>query len=107
MRNRTNSTRASYWSEWEERHRALIEDLRTGLTIGEMAAAAKAEAGGGGIQVQLLNPGSWLSGGNVSLDLRVLRRADRRPEGGASVEASIEGALQEGVMRRRATTKVG
>jgi hypothetical protein len=80
----------------EEHHRALIEDLRTGLLDGEMAAAAKEEAGGGGIQVQLLNPGSWLSGGNVSLDLRVLRRADRRPEGGASVEASIEGALQQG-----------
>lgn len=80
----------------EEHHRALIEDLRTGLLDGEMAAAAKEEAVGGGIQVQLLNPGSWLSGGNVSLDLRVLRRGDRQPEGGARVEASIDGALKDG-----------
>ena len=80
----------------EEHHRALIEDLRTGLLDTEIAAAAKEEAVRGGIQVQLLNPESWLSAGNVSLDLQILRRADRQPEGGARVEATIEGALQDG-----------
>jgi hypothetical protein len=80
----------------EEHHRALIEDLRTGLLDAEMTAAAKEEAGSGGIQVQLLNPEAWVSEGNVSLDLQILRRADRQPEGGARAEAFIEGALQEG-----------
>lgn len=79
----------------EEHHRALIEDLRTGLLDTEIAAAAKEEAVRGGIQVQLLNPESWLSAGNVSLDLQILRRADRQPESGARVEATIEGALQD------------
>jgi len=80
----------------EEHHRALIEDLRAGLLDPEMAAAAKEEAQGGGIQVQLLNPESWVTEGNVSLDLQILRLADGQPEGGARVEAAIEGAVQDG-----------
>ena len=45
--------------------------------------------------MQLLNPGSWLSAGNVSLDLEILGRTDRQPQAGAQVEASIEGALRD------------
>ncbi len=48
----------------------------------------------GGIQVQLLNPTSWLTGGNVSLDVEIVRRADRQPQAGAQVEAAIEGASE-------------
>jgi hypothetical protein len=76
----------------EEQHRCVIEDLRSGEFDAEIAAATEAAARASGIEVQLLNPRSWLMGGKVSLDLAILRRADRQPEGGAQVEASIEGA---------------
>lgn len=76
-----------------EQHRAVIEDLRAGAFAAEIAAARELEVRNGGIQVQLLNPKSWLAGGNVSLDLEVLQRADRQPQAGAQVEAAIDGAL--------------
>lgn len=79
----------------ESQHRSVIEDLRDGVLDAEIAAAAEQAARAGGIQVQLLNPGSWLSGGHVSLDVEIQRRADGRPEPGAEVEAVIEGALQD------------
>jgi len=78
----------------EEHHRAVIEDLRSGLLEEEIAAAQKATKGPG-IEVQLLNPGSWLTAGSVSLDLAIMRRGDGQPESGAHVEAMIEGALAE------------
>ncbi len=76
----------------EEQHRCVIEDLRSGEFDAEIAAATEEAARASGIEVQLLNPRSWLMGGKVSLDLAILRRADRQPEDGAQVEASIEGA---------------
>jgi len=83
----------------EEQHRAIIQELRSGaLNIAAPAPPAsepekpKAAAAGGGIQVQLLNPQSWLSAGRVSLDLEILRRADRQPWPGAVIEAAIEGS---------------
>jgi len=79
----------------ESQHRAVIDDLRSGALDAEIAAAAQQAARASGIQVQLLNPSSWLSGGNVSLDLEILRRADGQPEPGAEVEAVIEGALED------------
>jgi hypothetical protein len=79
----------------ENQHRAVIEDLRSGALDAEIAAAVEHAARAGGIQVQLLNPESWLSGGHVSLDVEILRRADGQPEPGAEVEAAIEGALQD------------
>jgi hypothetical protein len=45
--------------------------------------------------VQLLNPQSWLSAGNVSLEVEIVRRADRHPQPGAEVEAAIEGAAED------------
>lgn len=87
-----------------DQHRQVIESLRSG-PLGEeikalLDASARAEAESGpseenGIQVQLQNPGSWLSAGSVSLDLEILRRADHKPEPGVQVEAMIEGALRE------------
>src|ERR1700687_5136249 len=53
----------------EERHRFVIEDLRAGALAAEISAAADQA---GGIQVQLLNPGSWLSAGSASLDVEIL-----------------------------------
>jgi hypothetical protein len=79
----------------EEQHRCVIEDLRCGDLDAEIAATTEKAARAGGIEVQLLNPKSWLTGGKISLDLEILRRADLRPEEGAQVEASIEGAAQE------------
>jgi len=80
----------------EEQHRVVIEDLRGGPLAGEMAAALEKASAAGGIQVQLLNPGSWLSAGTVSLDVEILRRADRQAQAGVQVDAAIEGALREG-----------
>jgi len=78
----------------EEQHRCVIEDLRSGDLDAEIAAAAEGAARTAGIEVQLLNPKSCLTGGNVSLDLEILRRADRQPEEGAQVEALIQGGGQ-------------
>jgi hypothetical protein len=79
----------------EEQHRAVIEAIRSGALDAEIASAEAATQASrpGGIQVQLLNPGSWLSAGKVSLELEVSRRADRQPQVGAQVRAVIEGAL--------------
>jgi len=76
-------------------HRAVIEDLRSGALDAEIAAANQQAIRAAGIQIELLNPQSWLAGGTVSLDVEVARRADRRAEAGAQVEAIIEGALEE------------
>ena len=83
----------------EAQHRGVIEDLRSGALAGEIAASQPEKAqekavAASGIQVQLLNPDSWLTAGTVSLDLAILRRADKQPKGGVQVEAMIEGALQ-------------
>src|SRR5271168_3057599 len=80
----------------QEQHRAVIEGLRAGAFAAEIAAAKELAIRTGGIQVQLLNPTSWLTGGNVSLDVEIVRRADRQPQAGAQVEAAVEGALEAG-----------
>jgi hypothetical protein len=82
----------------EEQHRAVIEALRSGALDAEFASAEAATQASrpSGIQVQLLNPGSWLSAGKVSLELEVSRKADRQPQVGAEVKAVIEGALDGG-----------
>jgi hypothetical protein len=79
----------------ESQHRAVIDDLRSGALDADIAAAAEQTARAAGIQVQLLNSSSWLSGGHVSLDIEIQRRADGQPEPGAEVEAVIEGALED------------
>jgi hypothetical protein len=76
-----------------EQHRAVIEDLRSGALDAEVIANAEQANRTTGIQVQLLNPSSWLSGGYVSLDVEILSRVNREPEAGAQVEAVIDGAL--------------
>ena len=81
----------------EEQHRAVIEAIRSGALDAEIASAEAATQASrpNGIQVQLLNPGSWLSAGKVSLELEVSRKADRQPQAGAAVKAVIEGALAD------------
>ena len=80
----------------QEQHRTVIEDLRGGRLDAEIAAAVEKASAASGIQLQLLNPNSWLTAGHVSLDVEILRRADRQPQAGVEVNAAIEGALQDG-----------
>ncbi|HKV03773.1 MAG TPA: hypothetical protein VJO53_01570 [Candidatus Acidoferrales bacterium] len=79
----------------QEQHRVVIEDLRAGAFAAEIAAALELAVRTGGIEAQLLNPTAWLTGGNVALDVEIVRRADRQPQAGAEVEATIEGAAQD------------
>jgi hypothetical protein len=87
-----------FTAEWlrtrvAEHHRTVVEDLRSGLFDAEITEAiGKAD---GGIQVQLLNPQTWLTAGSVSLDVQVLREGDGQPQPDAEVKATIEGALEE------------
>jgi hypothetical protein len=91
----------------EEQHRCVIEDLRAGALNGDSAApsactAQEAAPIPAGIQLQLLNPESWLTAGSVSLHVEILRRTDQQPQSAAHVEALIEGSLDE--TRHRGTT---
>lgn len=79
----------------EEQHRSVIEDLRSGGLDSSIDSAREPMGQAGGIEVQLLNSGSWLTAGTVSLDVEILRRADKQPEAGAHVEAVIEGAVRD------------
>lgn len=78
-----------------EQHRAIIEELRSGALDAEIARASEQDADASGIEAELLNPGSWLSGGQIGLEIEIRRRSDRKPVPGAQVEATIESALQE------------
>jgi hypothetical protein len=70
----------------EKQHREILDALRAGALSLEKTAPAKQE----GIAVKLLNAGSWLESGNVSLDIEVSSRGGGRPVTGAQVEAFIE-----------------
>ena len=78
----------------EEQHRAVIEDLRSGAIV-EGASAVEGSSKPSGIQLQLLNPDSWLTARSISLNVEILRRLDQKPETSGRVEAFIEGALDE------------
>src|SRR5579864_2950181 len=71
----------------EKQHREILEALRGGALSLDKAAPAKKE----GIAVKLLNSGSWLESGNVSLDIEVSSKGGGQPVTGAKVEAFIEG----------------
>lgn len=79
----------------EDQHRAVIGELRAGPLAEEISAVADKAMQAGGIQVQLLNPGAWLSAGTVFLDMVIVGRADQQPQAGARIEAMIEGALRD------------
>ena len=72
----------------EKQHREILEALRGGVLSLEKGAPVKQE----GIAVKLLNAGSWLDSGNVSLNIEVSSKGGGRPVTGAKVEAFIEGA---------------
>jgi hypothetical protein len=79
----------------EEQHRSVIEDLRSGVLELQIAAAASPDGRPSGIQMQLMNPASWLTGGHIFLDVELVRRADRGPQAGVAVEAFIDGAIED------------
>jgi len=79
----------------EEQHRCVIEDLQSGVLDAEVAAGLQKVARSAGIQVQLVNTKSWLSSGEVSLELETVRRADLTPAPDVEVEVTIEGAGQD------------
>ena len=79
----------------ETQHRQVIDSLRSGALDSEIAKAEEDAVRAAGIQVQLLNAGSWLANGRVSLDIGVKRRADNAPASAASIRASIDGALRD------------
>ena len=70
----------------EKQHREILEALREGVLTLEKAAPAPA----GGIAVKLLNAGSWLKAGQVSLDIAVSSKVGDKPVTEAQVEAFIE-----------------
>jgi len=71
----------------EKQHREILEALKAGALSLEKATAGKQE----GIAVKLLNAGSWLESGRVSLDIQVSSKGGNQPVTGARVEAFIEG----------------
>jgi hypothetical protein len=79
----------------EEQHRSVIEDLRSGVLEPQIATAASLDGRPSGIQMQLMNPASWLTGGHIFLDVELVRRADRGPQAGVAVEAFIDGAIED------------
>jgi hypothetical protein len=78
-----------------EQHRAVIEALRSGALEAEISRASEQDADASGIEAELVNQATWLSGGQISLEVDVRRRSDYKPVSGAQVEATIEGALEE------------
>jgi hypothetical protein len=82
----------------EAQHRAILEELRGGVLKFESPAApaepsaAKGRAAkAGGIQVQLLNPASWLEKGTATLKLEVKARGSGAPVEAAEVRVTVEG----------------
>lgn len=74
----------------EQQHRGIIEEMRAGtLKFDPPAAAAPASAG---VQVQLLNPASWLVAGTATLQVEVRARGTRQPAADARVEVTLESA---------------
>jgi hypothetical protein len=61
--------------------------LRAGVLSLDKGTPVKPE----GIAVKLLNAGSWLESGKVSLNIEVFSKGGGRPVTGAKVEAFIEG----------------
>jgi len=71
----------------EQQHKKLLEEVRSG-TLPEMAELAE-QLKGGGIAVQLLNPGSFLKGTTATLELVVSRRSDQKAVRGAMVRVLV------------------
>jgi hypothetical protein len=85
----------------EVQHRAIIDELRSGTLALESPPAASAPAANAaaapplapaGIQVQLLNPGSWLAAGTATLKLEVKSKGKGKAVGEAAIQVTVTGA---------------
>jgi hypothetical protein len=83
----------------EGQHREVIDALRAGALEAEIAAAEEQAIRAAGIQVHLLNPTAWLVSGKVSLNIGIIRRADKEPVSGAAIHAWVAGALTKTIHR--------
>jgi hypothetical protein len=86
----------------DSQHRDVLADLRTGaLKFGETGPTPKFLVPPApiefpkGIEVRLLNAGSWLAHGTASLNIEVRGRATHKPASGVTVEIVMEGARPE------------
>jgi hypothetical protein len=76
----------------EDQHRAVIRELRTGsISIHPELRESADRPAGSGIEVQLLNPASWVSAGTATLEIEVLARVDRKPLSSVRIEVTLEG----------------
>ncbi|MBI1738991.1 MAG: hypothetical protein HYR58_07065 [Acidobacteria bacterium] len=85
----------------EVQHRAIIDELRSGTLVLEApptaASSATKDAAApppalAGIQVQLLNPGSWLAAGTATLKLEVKSKGKAEAVGEAAIQVTVTGA---------------
>jgi hypothetical protein len=71
----------------EQQHKRLLEEVRAG-TLPEMAELAE-QMKGGGIAVQLLNPGTFLKGTTATLEVAVTVRGQAKPVAKAMVRVLV------------------
>ena len=73
----------------EEQHRAIIDELRAGTLAFDQPAPTTAAAG---VQVQLLNPASWLAAGTATLKLEVKEKGSGELLGDVAIQVTLSGA---------------
>jgi hypothetical protein len=74
---------ASLRERVERQHRDIVEGLRSGQILVD-------EPRPSGLLLRLCNPGSWLAGGQASLEIEVLSDPEKRPMPEVEVVAFIE-----------------
>lgn len=83
----------------QTQHRSVVEDIRSGVLKFEIPGTSGAPIASQapiefpkGIEVRLLNAGSWLVLATASLNIEVRGRATNKPAAGVTVEVVLEGA---------------
>ena len=76
----------------EVQHRAIIDELRSGALVLEAPPAAAPTPAPAGIQVQLLNPGSWLAAGTATLKLEVKSKGSGKAVSESAIQVTVTGA---------------
>ena len=82
-------------SRVEDQHRAIIEAIESGQIAIPAASGNATRSFTDAVQVRLRNGNAWLSRGQASLEVEVLRRSDSRPIANAKVEAKLSGLEQD------------
>jgi hypothetical protein len=93
LRESAEFTEAMLRERLEYQHQEIIAELRAGTLILEHPEAQAAPAPEtSGIQVQLLNPASWLISGTASLQVEVKAKGKDARIAGAKIEVTLHGA---------------